>query len=37
MYNHVNEGTGNMRSFLAPHYPMSPRALWFGLSWNFYN
>lgn len=37
MYYHINEGTGNMRSFLAPHYPMSPKALWFGLSWNFYN
>jgi hypothetical protein len=37
MYYHVNEGTGNMNYFLAPHYPMSPKALWFGLSWNFYN
>lgn len=37
MYYHVNEGSGNRRYFLAPHYPMSPKALWFGLSWNFYN
>ena len=37
MYYHVNEGTGNRNYFLAPHYPMSPKALWFGLSWNFYN
>lgn len=37
MYYHLNEGTGNMNSFLAPHYPMSPKTLWFGLSWNFYN
>lgn len=37
MYYHVNEGTGSMNYFLAPHYPMSPKALWFGLSWNFYN
>ncbi len=37
MYYHINEGTGNKRSFLAPHYPMSPKALWLGLSWNFYN
>lgn len=37
MYYHVNEGSGNMNYFLAPHYPMSPKALWFGLSWNFYN
>lgn len=36
-YYHINEGTGNMNYFLAPHYPMSPKALWFGLSWNFYN
>lgn len=36
-YYHINEGTGNMRYFLAPHYPMIPKALWFGLSWNFYN
>lgn len=37
MYHHINEGTGNMRYFLAPHYPISPKALWLGLSWNFYN
>ncbi len=37
MYYHINEGTGNMNYFLAPHYPMSPKTLWFGLSWNFYN
>ena len=37
MYYHINEGTGNRNYFLAPHYPMSPKALWFGLSWNFYN
>lgn len=37
MYYHINEGTGNMNYFLAPHYPMSPKALWFGLSWNFFN
>lgn len=37
MYYHANEGTGNMNYFLAPHYPISPKALWLGLSWNFYN
>ena len=37
MYHHINEGTGTMNYFLAPHYPISPKALWFGLSWNFYN
>lgn len=36
-YYHINEGTGNRNYFLAPHYPMSPKTLWFGLSWNFYN
>ena len=37
LYHHINEGTGNRQYFLAPHYPISPKALWFGLSWNFYN
>lgn len=37
MYHHINEGTGNRQYFLAPHYPISPKALWLGLSWNFYN
>ena len=37
MYHHINEGTGNRRYFLAPHYPISPKAIWIGLSWNFYN
>lgn len=37
MYHHINEGMGKMNYFLAPHYPISPKALWFGLSWNFYN
>ena len=23
--------------FLAPHYPINPRVLKFGLSWNFYD
>lgn len=33
--NHVNAGTGRM--FWAPHYPMDPMNLHFGLSWNFFN
>ncbi|MBE6303286.1 MAG: hypothetical protein E7089_05060 [Bacteroidales bacterium] len=37
MYHHINEGTGNRQYFLAPHYPISPKAIWIGLSWNFYN
>lgn len=36
-YFHVNEGTGNRRYFLVPHYPTTQGVLWFGLSWNFYN
>lgn len=36
-YYHVNKGLGNRQYFLAPHYPMSPAILCFGLSWNFYN
>lgn len=33
--NHVNAGTGRM--FWAPHYPMNPRTIHFGVSWNFFN
>lgn len=33
--NHVNAGTGHM--FLAPHYPINPMTIHFGLSWNFFN
>lgn len=33
--NHVNAGTGRM--FWAPHYPMDPRNIHFGVSWNFFN
>jgi hypothetical protein len=36
-YYHINEGTGKRNYFLAPHYPITPAVLWFGLSWNFYN
>lgn len=32
---HVNAGAGNM--FLAPHMPMNPMTINFGLSWNFFN
>ena len=32
---HFNEGTGNY--FWAPHYPMDPLSIHFGISWNFYN
>ncbi|MCM1109426.1 MAG: putative porin [Clostridium sp.] len=33
--NHVNAGTGN--AFWAPHYPINPLTIHFGLSWNFFN
>jgi len=33
--NHVNAGTGNM--FLAPHYPINPMTIHFGVCWNFFN
>ena len=36
-YFHVNAGTGNREYFLAPHYPMNPATLCFGISWSFYN
>lgn len=34
-YYHVNQSAGN--SFWAPHYPMNPSGLRFGISWNFYD
>ena len=36
-YYHANAGIGNRQYFLAPHYPMNPAAICFGVSWNFYN
>lgn len=32
---HVNAGSGNM--FLAPHMPINPLTINFGVSWNFFN
>ena len=32
---HVNAGTGHY--FWAPHYPIAPLSIRFGISWNFYN
>lgn len=37
MMSHVSSGMGNRNMFLAPHYPINPRILKFGLSWNLYN
>lgn len=37
MMYHVNAGMGNRQSFLVPHYPINPRLLKIGISWNFYD
>jgi len=34
---HVNEGLSGNWYFLAPHYPMYPTVLRFGIKWSFYN
>lgn len=36
MYNLI-QGTGSRSYFLAPHYPLNPRILKIGLSWNFFD
>ena len=36
MYNLV-QGTGERSYFFAPHYPLNPRGLKLGLSWNFFD
>lgn len=36
MYNLI-QGQGEKSYFLAPHYPLNPRLLKFGLSWNFFD
>ena len=37
MMTHVNSGSGNRMSFLAPHYPTNSRVLHLGVSWPFFN
>ncbi len=37
MMYHVNQGVSRPNYFLSPHYPINPRFLKFGLSWNFYD
>ncbi|WP_321480745.1 putative porin [uncultured Bacteroides sp.] len=38
MMYHANQGMmSNSNYFLAPHYPINPKMLKFGLSWNFYD
>lgn len=36
MYNLI-QGQGDKSYFLAPHYPLNPRLLKFGISWNFFD
>lgn len=37
MMYHINAGSGSSNYFLAPHYPINPRMIKFGLSWNFFD
>ena len=37
MMSHINSGSGNRMSFLAPHYPTNSDVLHLGVSWNFFN
>ena len=37
MMTHVNSGSGNRMSFLAPHYPTNSNVLHLGGSWPFFN
>ena len=38
MMYHVNDGAlKNRNAFWAPHYPMAPQVVKFGLSWTFYD
>lgn len=37
MMYHVNAGMGSRNYFLVPHYPINPRLLKIGISWNFYD
>lgn len=37
MMYHVNQGMGKSNYFLTPHYPINPRLLKLGISWNLYD
>jgi len=37
MYSHLSKMFASPNYFSAPHYPMNPSAIKFGLSWNFYD
>ncbi|MBN2596881.1 putative porin [Labilibaculum sp.] len=37
MYEHMNASIGSKNYFVAPHYPLNPAMLKYGLIWTFYN
>lgn len=37
MYEHMNSAIGSENYFSAPHYPLNPAMLKYGLIWTFYN
>lgn len=37
MMYHINQGSGESNYFLAPHYPINPKMLKIGISWNFFD
>ena len=37
MMYHINQGSGKSNYFLAPHYPINPKMLKLGISWNFFD
>ncbi|PKQ61457.1 hypothetical protein BZG02_16010 [Labilibaculum filiforme] len=37
MYEHMNASIGSKNYFSAPHYPLNPAMLKYGLIWTFYN
>lgn len=37
MMYHINAGMGKRNYFTVPHYPLNPRLLKIGVSWNFYD
>ncbi|MDM8160728.1 putative porin [Labilibaculum sp. K2S] len=37
MYEHMNASIGSKSYFVAPHYPLNPAMLKYGLIWTFYN
>ena len=37
MMYHINQGSGDSNYFLAPHYPINPKMMKLGISWNFFD